>query len=254
MSTPRKSAVHFEHIKLEDYGYVNINKFHESPDQLHCCETLFGDYDAEVMLLGQDQGEYETFKELKDMNDPNDPNPYRHDPKRPTNIMLHKLMSSYFDVDNVLNSTKAQQCGLYFANAIWLLRERARAKQKHPPEAFEVCHEIFAATLNNLPNLKLIIVMGEDAHDYMKKVISNLPDKLWDFVKRDTPIQGTVKHSMMEPRQLFVGAMYHPSRIGTRLTREVELNPDVKENSIDLTRRDLERMFTVAGVKRPKIR
>lgn len=249
MTTPRKSAVHFEHIELD--GYVNINRFHESFDQLHCCETLFGDYNAEVMLLGQDPGEYETFKELKDMNDPN---PYRHGPKRPTNIMLHKLMSPYFDVDNVLNSTKARNCGLYFANAIWLLREGAGAKQKHPPEAFEVCHEIFAATLNNLTKLKLIIVMGEDAHNYMKKVISNLPQKLWDFVKRDTPIHGTVNHSMMEPRQLFVGAMYHPRAIGDRLKREKELNPDVKENGTDLTRHDLERMFAVAGVNRPKIR
>jgi hypothetical protein len=71
--TTKKYGVDFEHLNLE--GYRNINELYKQDSQLHACETLFGDWNAEVMVLAQDAANFNTLKKLIDADNKN---PFRH--------------------------------------------------------------------------------------------------------------------------------------------------------------------------------
>ena len=112
----KKFGIDFEDVNLE--GYRNINELYKQHNQLHACETLFGDWDAEVMILAQDAANFNT---LKKMAENSIGNPFRHSPENKTNCNLYKVMKSLnlYDLGpyEIPNNKK---CGLYYANAIWL--------------------------------------------------------------------------------------------------------------------------------------
>ena len=153
----KKFGIDFEQLKLE--GYRNINELYKQDSQLHACETLFGDWNAEVMVLAQDAANFNTLKKLIDADSKN---PFRHSPTNNTNKNLYNILFSLnrFDIGEFCKPNN-RNCGLYYANAIWLLKESdsmsgAITNQK---DAYKVNKCIFEATLNNLPNLKLILTL-----------------------------------------------------------------------------------------------
>jgi hypothetical protein len=93
--TEGRKVVGYDFKDLKLSGYRNINELYPQKEQLHCCETLFGDSLAEVLLLAQDAADFPKFEALNKIDSKN---PFRHDPKWATNKNLFKYLSPYFDL------------------------------------------------------------------------------------------------------------------------------------------------------------
>ena len=206
--TNRKFGVDFEDLKLE--GYRNINELCKQHSQLHACETLFGDWNAEVMILAQDAANFNTLKKLHD-ND--NKNPFRHNPKNNTNINLYKLLSllNHFPMGDFCKPIN-RDCGLYYANAIWLLKDSvsmsgAITNQK---DAYKVNKCIFEATLNNLPNLKLILTLGKHSFNFIQYYFENKISYEWNQFVEERKLTKVTTDS----KTYLVGSIYHTSNRG----------------------------------------
>ena len=175
--TTKKYGIDFEHLNLE--GYRNINELYKQDSQLHACETLFGDWNAEVMILAQDAANFNTLKKLIDADNKN---PFRHSPTNNTNKNLYSILFSLnrFNMGEFCKPNN-RNCGLYYANAIWLLKESdsmsgAITNQK---DAYKVSECTFEATLNNLPNLKLILTLGKHSFNFIQYYFKNQISTDW---------------------------------------------------------------------------
>jgi hypothetical protein len=207
--TARKFGIDFEHLNLE--GYRNINELYKQRNQLHACETLFGDWNAEVMLLAQDPANFNKLKHLH-KNCPSI-NPYHHDPKIRTNQNLYRLIDS-LDKFNLgtYDSPNNDNCGLYYANAIWLLKESEGMSGAitNREKAYEVNQEVFSSTLENLTKLKLILTLGEHSFNFIKYFFENQIELDW----HSTVTQRKVHKVRTKNSFYFVGSIYHTSTRG----------------------------------------
>ena len=204
----RKFGKEFKKIELA--GYRNINELYEQESQLHACETLFGDWNAEVLVLAQDAANFSTLKIL--MNEDNK-NPFRHSPTNKTNINLYSVLSSLnlFDIGEFINPNN-RNCGLYYANAIWLLKESdsmsgAITNQK---DAYKVSECTFEATLNNLPNLKLILTLGKHSFNFIQYYFKNQISTDWS----QSVLERKISKVNTGSNSYLVSSIYHTSNRG----------------------------------------
>lgn len=148
--------------------YKNPNSYQNMQKRLHVCETLFGDFNAEVMILLQDAADTDTL----DVNKKKFPEePLRHGKNVMTNLKLVKWLSPYFGSDKInIEGTNANNCGVYYANAVWLIKKGSsmRAPIRSNRDVLEVCRPVLYATVQNLPNLKLVLSFGKKAYDSLR--------------------------------------------------------------------------------------
>jgi hypothetical protein len=238
--TNKKFGVDFEDLKLE--GYRNINELYKQHSQLHACETLFGDWNAEVMLLAQDAANFSTLKKLKEEENKN---PFRHNPKNNTNINLYKLLSllNHFRMGDFYKPIN-RDCGLYYANAIWLLKDSdsmsgAITNQK---EAYKMNKCIFEATLKNLPNLKLILTLGKHSFNFIQYYFENQISYEWNHFVEERKLAKVTADS----KTYLVGSIFHTSNRGmiARARKAGFSGKSSCAKGIEITSEDLQAIFS----------
>jgi hypothetical protein len=146
---------------LQADGWVNIHDIIVQPPRLTAVDAFMGDPNAETLVLGKDSAPASLFAALARERSPD---PYRHDSTLPTNRMLHAILA-HVGVDAPLDGSKARTCGVYYANAYWLLRGDGRfsGALPNPEQARAQSARVLAYILNSLPRLRRIIAMGKDA-------------------------------------------------------------------------------------------
>ena len=193
----------FDFRQTNAVGYRNINEIYEQHDQLHCCETLFGDYEASVLVLLQDAANFDRLNKLYIKTGQN---PFRHDPKVETNKNLFRFLKPYFRLGKSVADPNNRSCGVFYANAVWLLKDAADMQGDLRGDDGDL--EIFLATLDSLPNLKLIIACGLVPYNLVCSAQNQLLPKWSDFRG------GQVTKVAIRNRDFILGSTFHPGRRG----------------------------------------
>lgn len=154
---------------LKDH-YVNPNDLQDMSNRLHVCETLFGDFDAKVLIVLQDAADVDTLL-TRARVDPDAPI-LRHGEDILTNKRLVDWFSDYFDVS--IDGHGAAQCGIYYANSVWLLKRSGgmSGSIRKSKEVHDACKPVLLATLRNLRNLEVIVSFGAQAHKSMCDILN----------------------------------------------------------------------------------
>ena len=237
--TTKKYGVDFEHLNLE--GYRNINELYKQDSQLHACETLFGDWNAEVMVLAQDAANFNTLKKLIDTDNKN---PFRHSHTNNTNINLYNILFSLnrFDMGEFCKPNN-RNCGLYYANAIWLLKESEGMSGAitNKEMAYKINQEVFAETLKNLKKLKLIVTLGEHSFNFIKHFFKKQIELDWH-----STVKERIVHKVHGKNSFYdFCSLYHTSNSG--MIARAKLNGITGKNScakgIEVTKSDLKEIF-----------
>lgn len=237
--TTKKFGADFERLNLE--GYRNINELHKQHTQLHACETLFGDWNAEVMILAQDAANFNTLQKLKIKDNKN---PFRHSPGNQTNKNLFEIMSSLkrFDMGNY-DAPNNLNCGLYYANAIWLLKDSKDMSGAitNTKESYKINGQILEATINNLTKLKLILTLGEHSYKFLTHFFRDQIEMDW----HQTVAESKAHKVHYKGAAYLVSSIYHTSTRG--MVARAKLNQFIGKNScakgIEITKNDLELTF-----------
>jgi hypothetical protein len=236
----KKFGIDFASLKAE--GYRNINELYKQNNQLHACETLFGDWDAEVMILAQDAANFNTLKQLKASSDEN---PFKHSPKNRTNKNLYEIIRSLeifktgeYDMPN------NKKCGLYYANAIWLLKDTdgMSGSLTNTKEAYKENKKVFDATISNLPRLKLILTLGEHAFNFIKFCSGDQISIDW----HQSVQKRKLSKAQIGNKSLLVGSIYHTSNRGmiARSRRDGYDGDNPCARGIAITKKDIKEIFS----------
>jgi len=202
-------GVDFKHLEVN--GYRNINEIYLQKNQLHACETLFGDWNAKLMILAQDAANFKTIELLLKAN-PNK-NPFRHGENVDTNQNLFNLLDEFnFFKLGKINKPNNKNCGIYYANAVWLLKisDSMSGRLVDKKKAFLTSEQVFKATLDNLDNLKLIITLGHEPFLFLKTIFNKEIIGNW----HDTVIKRKLNYFKYKDKNLIVGSIYHTSKRG----------------------------------------
>ena len=234
-----KRPVGFDFKDLNLAGYKNINDLHPQKDQLHCCETLFGDPQAEALLLAQDAADYPKFEALKLVDGRN---PFRHDPKWATNKNLFKYLSPYFDIGESTEVPNNKNCKLYYANAIWLLKQKGGAQGKivNENDALTICLPVLKATIQSLPSLRLILALGEKAYKTIQMLDPSLPS--WGAIKCSESVKANIYG-----KEILVASTYHPGNRGKNNRVAYEKKLGRAGDADTLFARDFRKIFFPLG-------
>jgi hypothetical protein len=236
-------GIDFKHLKVE--GYRNINKIYPQTNQLHACETLFGDWNAKVMILAQDAANFETLDLLLKKN-PKE-NPFRHGEKVKTNLNLFNLLkkTKHFDLGDYLKPNN-KKCGVYYANAVWLLKisNSMSGPIVNKEKVFDASKEVIKATLFNLNDLKLIITLGREPFLFLKEVFKNEIMGEWPEVV----LKRKLNKFNYQGKEYLVGSIYHTSNRGviSRANKNGFIGKNSKTKGEDLCLEDLREIFSKA--------
>lgn len=205
--------------ELTDW-YCNPNDFQDMTKQLHVCETLFGDFNAKLMILLQDAADEETLIAQKIIT-PN--SPLRHSPKISTNKKLVKWFKEYFKVD--INGGNSRECGIYYANAIWLIKKGSDISSPIylQNKVLGVCAPVLDATINNLQELKLILTFGKSAFLALKSKF-NIQESWEDALANNVLID--------VGERFKVGVINHPRASVSSMLTKVRINNLLIESKI----------------------
>lgn len=138
-------------------GFTNIWELLPNEKHLYGTETMFGDWDAEVLILLQD---FSTAGEIRRRIAVGDPNPYRHDPS----IMTNRRLLQY--AGPLATGDTPTTCGLLYGSAlVGLLKEGEglSAKYSKSPKVTEYTQRVLAWVTGKMPNLKVIACCGKEA-------------------------------------------------------------------------------------------
>ncbi len=148
---------------LRAEGWVNIHDIVPQPKRLSAVDAFLGDQGASTLVLGKDSAPASVFHKLvaQGVLDP-----YRHDEKLPTNRNLSRVLAGV-GVEAPLDGSRARTCGVYYANAYWLLRGDGKysGSLKNREQARRESGRIVEYMLTSLPRLERVVVMGSDAYD-----------------------------------------------------------------------------------------
>jgi hypothetical protein len=236
----KKFGIDFENLKLEEYR--NINELYKQHSQLHACETLFGDWNAELMILAQDAANFNTFQKMK-MKD--DKNPFRHTPENRTNKNLYEVLKSLNRYNlGLYPQPNNKNCGIYYANAIWLLKDSKDMSGaiKHTKKSYEQNGKVFEATLENLSKLKIILTLGQLSFNFVQQFFNDQIKLDWHQTVKDRKIH-SVRH---KDSTYLIFSIYHTSVRG--MVARAKLNGFIGKHScekgIEITSKDLTILFS----------
>lgn len=207
-----KPASEFADIELR--GFKNPNELFAGTnltiqDQLHPGETLFGDLKAEVLLLAQDPA---CFNKLMSIVRNEGVNGYRHGKNVKTNVRLKEILNAFADAKQRCGNNR--NCGLFYANAIWLLKdeESMSAEIKTPNLAYERCEPVFKETVSGLDQLKLIIALGAHAYKFLGFIDKSLlpSRRCWQQLALSGDKQEFMYCKGSHKNTVYVATTYHP--------------------------------------------
>jgi len=134
-------------------GYKNITEWGSQPDRLHGTETLCGDYGGRTLLLGQDFANVAYIKKMKKNN--SGENPYHHSNDFDANHNLKEFLEPNHQIALDWSIAEARQCGLLYANLVWLLKDTKRSDGRLSSfhKVLIRCEPVFRATIYAMINL-----------------------------------------------------------------------------------------------------
>ena len=202
---------HFTNLEKKnglDAWYLNPNKFQDMSSRLHVCETLFGDFNAKLMILLQDAADEESLRNQQKLTPQS---PLRHNPKIRTNKKLVSWLNDYFNVN--IEGSNAANCGIYYANAVWLIKKGASISSPifAKSNVLKTCEPVLDATINNLKELKLILAFGSSAYLALKSKFNI--DLSWK--------EALEKNMLIDVGKSFkIGVINHPrASVSSKLTQ-----------------------------------
>lgn len=200
--------------------YRNPNEFQDMSNRLHVCETLFGDFNAKLMILLQDAADEETLLNQKILTPES---PLRHSPQIGTNKKLVKWFKDFFEVD--IEGRNAKQCGIYYANAIWLIKKGSDISSPIylQDRVLKACEPVLDATISNLRELKLILAFGKSAFLALKGKF-NIQESWEDALAKNLLIDvgkgfkiGAINHPRASVPSLVTQARIKSLLIGSKI-------------------------------------
>lgn len=102
--------------------------------------------------------------------------------------------------------------------------------------------EIFDATVSNLPNLKLILTLGEHSFNFIQFCYGNQISSDW----HQSVGKRKVSRVQIGSNNLYIGSIYHTSNRGmiARARREGISGKNSCASGIELTKNDVKEIFT----------
>ena len=139
----KPKAFDFRHIQAP-VDFHNINEIGDLSEEnwLHPVQSLFGNWDARYLILGQDYNSWENIKTKS-------PHELRHDPNFTTNRNLDEIFSE-------------KRHDLFYANLFWFIKDGKNASSKLSinDEMMKKNHFMFQVLVENLENLEIIFSLG----------------------------------------------------------------------------------------------
>lgn len=138
-------------------GYVNVYEVLPDETRLYGTESLYGDWNARVLLLAKD---FACSDILHQRIAAGDQRPYRHEPTLRTNRALQQLAGPLCTADD------AKHCGLLYGSALAsLCRDDGNMSGALPNRAaaIEFGSRVLEFTLENMPRAEVIVCLGAEA-------------------------------------------------------------------------------------------
>ena len=162
-------ASQFKNLKANPEYWVNPNAAYQKPSsaglnaRLWPGEVIFGDYDGEVLILGQDS--QPVPEELLDKK-------YVNNPKLPFNRNLLKYFEN-LDITGVLG------------NVWWFYKngggyQGTISKKAMDSESLDANRKVIDATIKGMPKLKKVFILGKNGYEAFAKMY-NLKGKIGYF-------------------------------------------------------------------------
>lgn len=145
-------------------GYENVFSLISDETRLFGTESMYGDWSGHTLLLAKD---FYPSSFVRDRIAAGHPRPYSHNPDAPTNQHLHRL------VEPLTRSADPDRCGFLYGSALaCLLRADGRKSGTLPAEdqALDFGADALRFVIENMPALKTIVCMGEQAWDCAGRV------------------------------------------------------------------------------------
>lgn len=151
-------------------GFTNINSIFDlrSVKWLHPTQSMYGNWGAESLLLGQDFNGLQNLRgyKLEDL---------KHDPRFATNKNIANIFSSNISI--------------FYANYFWFIKDGyASSMLSTRKEVIDANKVIFDATMNAMPNLKKIFSMGKSVSKALGLVYDPMTVKLMKLSDRDVEV------------------------------------------------------------------
>jgi len=188
--------------------YINPNELMLMSNQLHLCESLFGDWNARVCLLLQDPADVDSLRKFqKETGRPI----LSHSPKVATNKRLVEWLNKFemysqLDIEGRLSKS----CGLYYANAVWFLKREGKmgAPLRQRTRVIEESSEMLVTTITQLKELELIIAFGGVAYQALQNIFDLKPT--WPKVLESSNLIS----AQTNQRSFLIGVTNHPKARG----------------------------------------
>jgi len=138
-------------------GYTNAYSLLPAETRLYGTESLYGDWNARILLLAKD---FAPSRILRDRITAAHPRPYSHEPTLKTNVRLQQLTG------HLALSPDPTACGLLYGSALAsLCRDDGRMSGTLPSRTAALAFgaRVLTFALNHLPCLRAIVCMGEEA-------------------------------------------------------------------------------------------
>jgi hypothetical protein len=184
-------------------GYTNVyslDRLQHEP-KLFGTETLFGDWDAPTLLYAKDAAPARVIRGLVETGDPN---PWRH-AVRNRDQMGYQTNEKVKEIARHFIGSK-----LYGSALAHMLKEAEDTSGSLPDllneggELHKHLKRVLEFVVQNMPNLRAIICLGNDAHGFVASCASG-------STAPGVPVGGCAEIELFN-RRVLLGRLYHPSR------------------------------------------
>jgi hypothetical protein len=183
--------------------YRNIHEMVDNETRLYGTESMYGDWNGDLLLLLKD---FACSKLIDDRKASGDKRPYRHEPGLETNKRLRRR------ADRIATSEEPTKCGILYASAAaCLLRDDRRMRGSLPARRQVLdfgARVLRRVVLPQMRSLKVIMCMGKEAWEcaMVALEVAGSPDQPtgWDAWI------GTGRALLVKSRGISLVAAYHP--------------------------------------------
>jgi len=193
--------------------YRNITEFYPQPDRLYGTDTLCGDYNGRLLVLGQDFSNVETIE--KRLTEAPGENPFHHGLESTTNKNLVEFLRPKYEIDLNCTIDQARACGVLYGNLIWLLKETPTLSDRlpSPKAALKVSEPVFRATVNAMPNLERIFCLGRVCYEGLAFLEADRGNKLAKRRSWRTDLEHR-QFFWLNDRKVAICPLPHPGSLG----------------------------------------
>ena len=178
-------------FRCSEGNYTNIYELIPYEPRLYGTESLFGDWNGQLLLLAQD---FCSLEFMKARLDANDPFPFRHAPNLKTNRNLQQLTSEV-------------PFGMLYGSAFaGLLKNASSNSSKLPSHKHLNRHlqDVLRFTIDHMPNLRAIASLGRVSWNLTNSALEKNPPN-WRVVME--------QRLHIESKGIQIFAHAHPARV-----------------------------------------